>query len=70
VKGGLRQTKDVVCQELTYDLIACDMPVPQLLLDQQMALRNVMRMEHCYCEFGEAIAAYDEEHANTIALNQ
>jgi len=49
-------------------LIARDMPVPQLLLDQQMALRNVMRMEHHYHELGEAIAACDEECANIIAL--
>jgi len=44
------------------------MPVPELLVDQQTALRDVMRMEFQYLELGDAIAACDAEHANTIAL--
>ncbi len=44
------------------------MPVPELLVDQQTALRDVMRMEFQYLELGDAIAACDAERANTIAL--
>jgi len=60
--------KRLYARKVTYDLITHDMPVPQLLLDQQKALKNVMRMEHQYRELGEAIAKCDEDCANTIAL--
>jgi len=45
------------------------MPVPELLIDQQMALQDVMQMKHQYLELGEAIAACNADHVNTIALN-
>jgi len=55
-------------RKLTYKLIVWDMPIPELLIDQQMALQDVMKMEHQYLELGEAIAACNKEHINTIAL--
>jgi len=62
------EQKRMYARKVTYDLIMRDMPVPQLLLDQQNSLCDVMRMEFQYLELGEAIAACDEERANTIAL--
>jgi len=44
------------------------MPVPELLLDQQALLQDVMRIKYQYLEVGEAIAACNKGHANTIAL--
>jgi len=44
------------------------MPVPELFLDQQALLHDVMRMEYQYLELGEAIAESNEERTNTIAL--
>jgi len=64
----LDKQKRLYARKVTYDLIAHDMPVPQLLLEQQMALRNIMKMEHQNHELGEAIAPCNKEHANTIAL--
>jgi len=55
------EQRRLYARKLTYDLIVRDMPVPELLIDQQMALRDVMRMEHQYWELGEAISACDEE---------
>ncbi len=42
--------------------------MPELLIDQQMALRNVMQMEYQYLQLGEALVEHDKVHANTIAL--
>ncbi len=44
------------------------MPVPELLNNQQMALHDVMQMEHQYLELDEVIAECNEECVNTIAL--
>ncbi len=62
------EQKRLYARNLTYDLILRDMPVPELLIDQQASLRDIMRMEYQYLELGEAIAESDEERVNTIAL--
>jgi len=36
------EQKRLYARKLTYDLIVRDMPVPELIVDQQSALRDVM----------------------------
>ena len=53
------EQKRLYARKLKYDLIVHDMPVPELIVDQQSALRDVMQMEHQYWKFNLEIKAWD-----------
>ena len=62
------EQKRLYARKLTYNLLVCGMPLPELLVNQQAALWDVMQMEFQYLELGDVIAACNAECANTIAL--